>query len=112
MLHLEERLRMGDEIMKTYIYEGGFGIVAKSGVGSAIRQILKKQKAGKRRILYTLIRYFRIPCWQPVWQKCKVRKSSIMDIQRWRTSGTLLSVPTVSHLFLRNGSVSATVLEI
>ena len=37
MLHLEERLRMGDEIMKTYIYEGGFGIVAKSGVGSAIK---------------------------------------------------------------------------
>ena len=35
-----------------------------------------------------------------------------MDIQRWRISGTLLSVPTVSHLFLRNGSVSATVLEI
>ena len=28
MLHLEERLRMGGEIMKTYIYEGGFGIVA------------------------------------------------------------------------------------
>ena len=27
----------GDEIMKTYIYEGGLGIVAKSGVGSAIR---------------------------------------------------------------------------
>ena len=60
MLHLEERLRMGDEIMKTYIYEGGFGIVAKSGVGSAIkhqknmlsRQILKKQKAGKRQISY------------------------------------------------------------
>ena len=37
MLHFEERLRMGDEIMKTYIYEGGFGIVAKSGVGSAIK---------------------------------------------------------------------------
>ena len=37
MLHLEERLRMGGEIMKTYIYEGGFGIVAKSGVGSAIK---------------------------------------------------------------------------
>ena len=35
-MHLEERLRMGDEIMKTYIYEGGLRIVAKSGVGSAI----------------------------------------------------------------------------
>ena len=110
MLHLEERLRMGDEIMKTYIYEGGFGIVAKSGVGSAIKHQknmlkqadIEEAKSWKEADIVHINTVF----------PDSVLAACLANIQRWRTSGTLLSVPTVSHLFLRNGSVSATVLEI
>ena len=120
MLHLEERLRMGDEIMKTYIYEGGFGIVAKSGVGSAIKHQknmlkqadIEEAKSWKEADIVHINTVFPDSVLAACLAKMQGKKSSIMDIQRWRTSGTLLSVPTVSHLFLRNGFASVTVLEI
>lgn len=106
--------------MKTYIYEGGLGIVAKSGVGSAIKHQknmlkqadIEEAKSWKEADIVHINTVFPDSVLAACLAKSKVRKSSIMDIQRWRTSRTLLSVPTVSHLFLRNGFASVTVLEI
>mgnify|MGYP003368029713 CR=1 FL=1 len=105
--------------MKTYIYEGGLGIVAKSGVGSAIKHQknmlkqadIEEAKSWKEADIVHINTVFPDSV-LAAWQKCRERKLSIMAIQRWRISGTLLSVPTVLHLFLRNGFASVTVLEI
>ena len=95
--------------MKIYIYKGGLSLVAKSGVGSAIRHQEKmlraaKRTSGKRRISYRSIPYCLIRRWWHGGQDSRGKRSSIMGIPLWKILRILLSVPIWWLLYSKNGS--------
>ena len=73
--------------MKIYIYKGGLSLVAKSGVGSAIRH---QEKMIRR--------------WWHGGQDGRGKRSSIMGIPLWKILRILLSVPIWRLLYSKNGS--------
>ena len=93
--------------MKIYIYKGGLSLVAKSGVGSAIRHQEKMLRAAKVTVT-------------DVWKEADIvqintvlpdspqdgrgKRSSITDIPPWRILKIPLSVPIWWHPYSKNGS--------
>ena len=102
--------------MKTYIYEGGLGIVAKSGVGSAIKHQknmlkqadIEEAKSWKEADIVHINTVFP----DSVLAACLAKMQGKKVVYYGHSSETLLSAPTVLHLFLRNGFAFAIVLEI
>ena len=92
--------------MKIYIYKGGLSLVAKSGVGSAIRHQEKMLRAAKVTVT-------------DVWKEADIvqirrgwhggqdgrgKRSSITGIPPWKILRILLSVPIWRLLYSKNGS--------
>ena len=90
--------------MKIYIYKGGLSLVAKSGVGSAIRHQEKMLRAAKVTVTDVWKEADIVRRWWHGGQDGRGKRSSIMGIPLWKILRILLSVPIWRLLYSKNGS--------
>lgn len=98
--------------MKIYIYKGGLSLVAKSGVGSAIRHQEKMLRAAKVTVTDVwkeadIVQINTVLPDSPLMARRARRqgkRSSITDIPPWKILRILLSVPIWRLLYSKNGS--------
>lgn len=102
--------------MKIYLYKGGFSIVRKSGVGSAIRhqeQMLKETGAlvtdqWREADVVHINTVFPDSFLRRIWRRNRGRKSYTTDTLPWKTSVIPLSDRIWQGLYLKGGSADVT----